>query len=404
MPEAIMTMNDKVTDKSGLALDQYQAQALKADRKPETSLAFPLLGLFGETGTLLSVVKKKQRDTASYIGYAPHVIEEIGDTLWYLAVVAHRGGILLSEIGNNLARGLSDWDQDGSNTDIRFNDLQGPSGGLRQEPTLAFETTLLDLAGEVGTVLSNHQAGRFNDNRASLQGRLVAVLRVLVKAADEAGVTLAVAAEGNLKKIFDRWPLERIYSAPFDQLDKPFERLPRALTIDIIEREINGKLYVFQQCDGINLGDRLTDNAVEPDDYRFHDVFHYAHCAVLTWSPVTRALLRLKRKSKPLVDEVQDGARAILIEEGITTWIFGQAKNLDFFSKIKPGDLSFDMLKAIRQFVAGYEPESCPLWLWEDAILQGYSAFRFLKEKRRARLCLDMSQRKLIVGELQNDA
>jgi len=137
--------------------------------------------------------------------------------------------------------------------------------------------------------------------------------------------------------------------------------------------------------------------------YRFHDVFHYAYAAVLTWSPVTRSLLRLKRKSKPKIDEVEDGARATLIEEGIATSIFGQAKQLDFFAGLKRGDLSFDMLKAIRQFVAGYEAQRCPLWLWEDAILQGYEAFRFLRKHRRARLTIDMGQRKLLIGDLPRD-
>jgi hypothetical protein len=61
------------------------------------------------------------------------------------------------------------------------------------------------------------------------------------------------------------------------------------------------------------------------------------------------------------------------------------------------------MLKTIRQFVAGYEPEPLPLWLWEDAILQGYEAFRLLQAKRRARLRIDMLQRKLIVSELPDD-
>ena len=129
-------------------------------------------------------------------------------------------------------------------------------------------------------------------------------------------------------------------------------------------------------------------------------MFHYAYAAVLTWSPVTRALLRLKRKSRPEVDEAEDGARAALIEEGIATWIFGQSKQLRFFDGLKSGDLSFDMLKTIRQFASGYEPEQSPIWVWEDAILQGYEAFRFLQRNRRARLRLDMAQRKLIVGEL----
>jgi hypothetical protein len=34
---------------------------------------------------------------------------------------------------------------------------------------------------------------------------------------------------------------------------------------------------------------------------------------------VIRSLLRLKRKSVPKLDDVEDGARAILIEEGVTT-------------------------------------------------------------------------------------
>jgi NTP pyrophosphatase (non-canonical NTP hydrolase) len=385
-----------------VTLNNYQAAARKTDRAADKSLAFPLLGLFGEVGTLLSVVKKKQRDAASYIGYAPHVIEELGDVLWYFAAIADRAGIQLSDIGHNVSRTLQDWNDTGDGS-LRFIELQPDIKSAPPEPTQAFENTLLDLAGEVGTVLSDYQAGRISNNQAALKGRLVAVLRVLVRASNEAGVTLGEAAQSNLKKISDRWPTEYLYPDPFDKDDKPFEQLPRSLTIDVFEQEVGGKLYVFQQCNGINTGDRLTDNALEPDDYRFHDVFHYAYAAVLTWSPVTRSLLRLKRKSKPIIDEAEDGARAVLIEEGVATWIFGQAKQLKFFAGLKRGDLSFDMLKAIRQFVTGYEPERCPLWLWEDAILQGYEAFRFLQEHRRARLHIDMAQRKLLIGDLPRD-
>ena len=122
--------------------------------------------------------------------------------------------------------------------------------------------------------------------------------------------------------------------------------------------------------------------------------------AVLTWSPVIRALFCLKRKSDPKIDEAQDGARATLIEEGVATWIFGQAVELDFFANMKSGDLPFGMLKHVRQFVAGYESEQIPLWLWEEAILQGYAAFRFLREYRRGRLHIDMSNRRLTIETL----
>jgi NTP pyrophosphatase (non-canonical NTP hydrolase) len=386
-----------------LTLDDYQKLALSADKTPDQSLAFPLLGLFGEAGSLLSVIKKKQRDRTSYLGYEPHVIEELGDVLWYFAIVAARGGLSLSTVGHNLDRSFADW-QDQGGTDLRFTALQATSTkGIQKEPTPAFEKTSLDLAADIGALLADHQAGRLSGNQSALKGHLVTIMRALVKAASEAGVALEKAAQDNLAKIFDRWPSERIYPAPLDEKAKANEQLPRALTIDIFEREVRGQIYVFQRSNGINIGDRLTDNALEPDDYRFHDVFHYAYCAVLTWSPVVRALLHLKRKSDPRIDEAEDGARAILIEEGIATWIFGQAKQLGSFEGIAPGGLSFDILKTVRQFVAGYEPQVCPLWLWEEAILQGFEAFRFLREKRRARLRIDMMNRRLVVGEMPID-
>jgi NTP pyrophosphatase (non-canonical NTP hydrolase) len=389
-----------MTAEIALTLSGYQEAAITADRGPsDTTLEFPLLGLFGETGSLLSVVKKKQRDRASYLGYTPAVIEELGDVLWYFTVVAHRAGLSISDIANNVNRDFSNWATGGTDL-LEFRSLQSPPTVMQLQPTPAFETTLLDLAGEVGVVLADFQAGRLTNNQAALAGRLVSVMRTLIKAADEAGVTLEEAAEENLKKIFDRWPRVQIFPALLDRNSRPYEQLPRNLTIEIFEREVGGQTYVFQSCNGINLGDRLTDNAMTPDDYRFHDVFHYAYAAVLSWSPVLRALMRLKRKSEPKVDEAQDGARALLIEEGIATWIFGQAQLTGLFSEMKAGDLSFDLLKNVRQFVAGYEPEHSPLWLWERAILEGYEAFRFLKEHRRARLHMDMTNRRLVVEEL----
>ncbi len=351
----------------------------------------------------MSVIKKKQRDPTSYLGYEPHVIEELGDVLWYFAAVAARGGISLSTIGHNLNRDFTDWEERGDD-DLPFKALQSSSTKqIQKDPTPEFEKTSLDLAADIGVLLADHQSGRLSGNQATLKGHLVTIMRALVRAASEAGGSLEDAAQANLAKIFDRWPIKRDFPPPLDDKAKNNEKLPRSLTIDIFEREVKEQIYVFQQSNGINIGDRLTDNALEPDDYRFHDVFHYAYCAVLTWSPVVRSLLRLKRKSDPLIDEAEDGARAILIEEGIATWIFAQGKQLGFFARIESGDLSFDILKTIRQFVAGYEPQACPLWLWEEAILQGFEAFRFLREKRRARLHIDMVSRRLIVGEMPID-
>lgn len=384
-----------------LTLNAYQARATMTDRTRGIGNGFDMavLGLFGETGSLLSEVKKKQRDSHSYIGYEDTVTEEMGDALWYLAVIANHAGLPLASIaGSSLIEADA---RDATASDIVFAHLQPQARLALHAPTVEFERTLLKLAGAVGQLAEMSSEGVAVSDRAGLAKRLAVIFELLVVAADEAGITLETAAIRNLEKAVDRWPVQKVLPPLFDEGFPEEERLPRSLTIEIFEREAStGKHYVVQRCNGLFIGDRLTDNIMKPDDYRFHDAFHYAYAAVLGWSPVTRALFRLKRKSETNVDEGQDGARAILIEEGVATFVFGQAKQLEFFAGRAAGDLSFTFLKAIRQFVRGYESETCPLWLWEQAILSGNEAFRFLRENRRAQLRLDLHARTLHVGEL----
>ena len=160
---------------SPLTVADYAAQALTTDQRSDSgSLTFPLLGLFGETGSLLSEVKKKQRDRASYIGYAGAVVEELGDVLWYLTTVAARGGLTLGDIAANLDRGYSDWQRAGDTT-VSFASLQPEIMPRPAEPSAAFEKTLLQLAGEIGLLVTDHEAGRLTDNQSALASRLIAI-------------------------------------------------------------------------------------------------------------------------------------------------------------------------------------------------------------------------------------
>ncbi|HCD8379686.1 TPA: hypothetical protein ND784_005291, partial [Klebsiella pneumoniae] len=121
------------------------------------------------------------------------------------------------------------------------------------------------------------------------------------------------------------WPDKYIYPESFDINYANYERFPPKMVFVFKEISVSNKKYVIQQCQGVNIGDRLTDNKKDKDDYRFHDVFHICYAVHLGWSPVLRALLHLKRKSISSTDENQDGARAIIIEEGISTFIFSRA-------------------------------------------------------------------------------
>jgi NTP pyrophosphatase (non-canonical NTP hydrolase) len=379
-----------------LGLNEYQVRSVDTDRLAGKGITLPALGLVGEIGSLLSEVKKKQRDTAAYVSYESAVREEFGDTLWYLAAVARIAGVSLASLFSDSFNRISSVDND-----VTFSALQPQHVLKLNTPAAQFERTLLSLAAAAGSLAGGIVEGVYDADKQAITSQLRRIFDLLIAASDEAGVTLESAALMNLEKAADRWPRERKYPALFDNAFPEEEQLPRFLTIEIYERKAaNGKLYVLQRCNDIFIGDRLTDNIMLPDDYRFHDAFHYAYAAVLGWSPVTRALFRRKRKSEAQVDEGQDGARATLIEEGVATYVFGIAKDLDFFEGQKPGELSFTFLKNVRQFVRGYEVDRSPLWLWEEAILQGNRAFRYLRAHRRGMLKVDLMKRSMTIEEL----
>ena len=201
-------------------------------------------------------------------------------------------------------------------------------------------------------------------------------------------------ARSNLEKISSRWPGETLeYPEHFDSTGKfpAHEQFPRRFDIEFIERDD----HVVQSFNGVFIGDRLTDNSHEQDDYRFHDVFHLAYVAYLGWSPVFRGLLKRKRKSQRRIDENEDGARAMIIEEGIATWIFNHARRFDFYENVEVGKLDYSLLKQIQSMVEGYEVAKCKLWQWELAILKGFEVFRLLRQHRGGVVTVDMEEHTL---------
>lgn len=222
-----------------LTLAAYQAGALRTDQGADgRSVKFPLLGLFGEVGSLLSELKKKQRDQIAYLGYEAAVEEELGDVLWYFSVFASRTGLSLAEIAAETIAPLKD------GAELDFSMVQPDLAEAEHAPTPAFEETLLQLAGTVGDVVSGVENGALVDDKPALKSALVAVFSALVRTADGASVSLGRAANLNLEKITDRWPETRVYPRPFDEESDPAEQLPRILTVEVFERDVGGKMYV----------------------------------------------------------------------------------------------------------------------------------------------------------------
>ena len=206
---------------------------------------------------------------------------------------------------------------------------------------------------------------------------------------------MALAAHANLDKLMDRWPIRRTWGPLLDAKDLPSEQFPRVMRILFKELRVGQRVFTFQSMNGVNIGDRLTDNSFEEDDYRFHDVFHLAFAGILGWSPVLRTLLGVRRRSRPDVDEVQDGARAKITEEGLSNWVFSHGLRHEAFEHVD--SLDFALLKTIGQMVKGYEAETLMPWMWEQAILEGFLVFRFLRQHRGGLVTADLDRRSLSV-------
>ncbi|MDQ1441715.1 MAG: hypothetical protein QOG97_1943 [Acidimicrobiaceae bacterium] len=264
--------------------DDYQHKALATDQRPagDDAVVIPLLGLAGEAGNLLSEYKKRLRDGSSHAEYEVLVAEELGDLLWYVANLASKFNLSLSEI-----------------------------------------------------------------------------------------------AEANLYKVNDRWNADhRSYPPFFDHSFPESEQLPRTFEVSFTQRRLDGRMQTTAVHNGRPLGQFLTDAAATEDGYRFHDALHLAFATYLGWSPVTRRNLNRKRRSDPLIDEEQDGGRAIVIEEAAAAHAYAYARRHNLLDDVSAVD--FSTLRAIRDLTAPFEVAIRTSVEWQSAIVEGFRMFRLL--------------------------
>lgn len=282
---------------ASLTFAEYERLASRTDVTPSgdiTGLIVPLLGLAGEVGSLLSEHKKHLREGNRYVVFTDQVAEEIGDVLWYLATIARKSGLSLSDIASeNLAK----------------LEVSPPAGAIAERGRPASKSVVA-----------------------------------------------------------------------FDDGFPPNQRLPIRLRVEFREvRSVSGlRLEIYR--DGSQLGQPLTDNSHFDDGYRFHDVFHLSYAILLGWSPITRRLLGVKRKSKPRIDEVEDGGRAGVTEEAVSALVFSHAAQHSFFK----GALSVDyeLLRTISMMCSPFEVRARSAREWELAILKSYEVWRQMRDNR----------------------
>ncbi len=364
-------------------LQEYERAIVRTDRFSIEDINPILLGLYGEVGSIMAASKKYRREKNAYPSYKEAVEEEFGDAFWYFSALCRRLNIKVADIFVEVSNEPVIKSMSGNE-----HPPVSPSIDPSQVENLDFY--LMDLGCITAQLL------RIEKDRPHARENLISFARLYLQSLQSTGLSFTKVVQVNLIKALGRFSIQSAGSLPdFDASFPEEEQLPRKFEIHITQRK-SGQSYL--RWNGVFIGAPLTDNIRDPDGYRFHDVFHLANAAVLHWSPTFRALIKHKRKSDPLFDEAQDGGRAIVVEEGLTAWLYSYSKGLDYFEG--HDCVSFDALKTIQKFVQGYEVERCPLKLWEASILQGFSVFRQVLKNNGGIVIGDREKREISYRDL----
>ena len=289
---------------------------------------------------------------------------------------------------------------------MEFNSYQEKAAYTIQEnasdPHLTEIVPFLGIIGEIGSVVSQLKI-KFRDGKSyvayksKLGEELGDVLWYLATIATQNGLTLDDVATQNLAKIHDRFLVDDPSEyKDFDENYPEHERFPDEFEIEFVAFDDNGKnkIKIIDKRDNSLIGNPLTDNTYEDDGYRFHDIFHFGYLAVLGWSPVLRKLLDKKRKSKPEVDENEDGARSQITEELVSLFIYHHSLDHDVLKYSNSVDSG--IIKKVQNLVMKTEVSSCSGKQWEKAILNSYKMFNDLRTNNGGRIMVSKKNRSLI--------
>lgn len=241
--------------------------------------------------------------------------------------------------------------------------------------------------------LSDPNYSEFENDLARAAGSLLWYLSALLS---RMGVCLDRVATTNIARNSARWTDEDDLT-DYDQGYPVEQRLPTRFVAEFrcvdhpTEESFLPIVRVF--VDGQPFGDPVDDNTMAADGYRFHDPMHFAHAAVLGWSPVVRSLLGRKRKSNEQIDKCEDGARARDTEEALVKMVYEFAKDHSYFVAAKR--LDTELLEQVRKQARGLEVSSRTLAQWERAILEAYRIRDELVRHRGGFVIVDLETKTL---------
>jgi NTP pyrophosphatase (non-canonical NTP hydrolase) len=421
--------------------DRFVQDSDQSSKQPhEERVDIAVYGLAAEIGSVVAAVKKRllaEGGNETWNIANDEIVEELGDVVWYCFSLARLANI--DKPVNIFAHDIANLKREIGASDDRAERIRGVLDPTKTEEFLraaesfprhtrgmefedyqniAFLTartkdrTLVEVCLAVLWQLSAQLFRRklpaielelnkslrdkpINDSLGEIAWHVSALASIF-------NLKLSDIARRNIDKVSYR--LDRSHPTPLHDLNYPkSEQFPARFEVVFVTiSKGRSRMYI----NGRQLGNELTDNARDDDGYRFHDVMHLANVAKLGWSPVVRGLMGRKRKSNTETDEVEDGARAQIVEEAVVKAIHSEGTRLAtlqgkastgrpvwLFSS--PTDITFRFLKFLHSFVVDVEVSKNRYWEWEEAIVQGHSIFHSLRCEGQGTVTVDLAERSI---------
>jgi NTP pyrophosphatase (non-canonical NTP hydrolase) len=270
---------------------------------------------------------------------------------------------------------------------------------------------LLGLSGEVGELLQEYKKSLRTGGQRAVQPERVEeelgdILWYLSECARQHHIDLDVLAKRSLEKgrrIAGATPSNEYRL--FDDEEPPRHQIPRQFTLEFAApkdpvrkgKRLHGPAMAMF-LDGRQIGATLTDNNEYDDGYRVHDIFHLAYAAHLGWSPVLRQLLGCKRPHHGR-DDVQDGGRALAIEEGISAMVYAY-KTQRGERAILP-EVDSQILRTIATMCRHLEVSRRTPGDWARAIESGFHVWSELRHHGAGRVSVNLLERSIVYEELE---
>ncbi|WP_086930220.1 nucleoside triphosphate pyrophosphohydrolase family protein [Agarilytica rhodophyticola] len=282
-----------------------------------------------------------------------------------------------------------------------------------KKESTALSIVMLGLNGEVGGLSTEYKKKlRDGDNYEIFKEKLIEelgdIIWYLASIATIEDIPLSQILTHNLKKTQDRWEdltdkaqLE-LEGEFFDDNYDEDEQLPREFVAEFREgTDKHNKKCVNIFVNGETFGNTIRDNHYEGDYYRYHDLFHFSYVTVLGWSPTSRGLMHKKRRSDEKVNEIEDGGRAVVIDEAISALVFEHARNHNFYEGVTTIDEQ--LLQTIRLLTRHLEVSKATPKQWEQAILTGFEVWRKMRVEKTGRVICNLHEKTMLFEPLDNE-